>query len=117
MEFLTEKTPIGLEYFVMKQGGKTLAALSEAAPSEEVTLQVKVRNRNAEQLQAKLAAGIYKQNFQLTGFNFVSVSGSEVGKTYTITVKAPADVKTGNYKVRLFLLDNFTELSVADTME
>ena len=117
VEFLTEKTPFGLESFLMKQGGKTLAALSEASPGEEVTLQVKVRNRNAEQLQAKLAAGIYKQNSQLTGFNFVSVSGSEVGKTYTITVKAPADVKTGNYKIRLFLLDNFTELNVADTME
>lgn len=92
----TEKLPFGLDSFRLTQEGAA----------------VTVRNRDAEERRVVLAAGIYTAANQLVGFNTASVVSTRDGMEFVIPL--PKDAISADRQVRVFLLDNMTELHTLD---
>lgn len=96
VSFTTEKLPFGLDSFRLTQNGAA----------------VTIRNRGGEQRSIVLAAGIYTAANRLVGCNFVSAVSTRDGMEVSIPLPIGAIEK--DCQVRVFLLDNLTELNTLD---
>ena len=117
LSFTTQKYPFGINGYRLKQNGKYLEKLSDAAAGEDIILETVIRNRNKETKNAVIAAGWYTALNSLSGFNAVSVTSSADKEVFSMTMTLPEGIPADGCELRIFLTDGFDSLNMYDTLK
>lgn len=109
VEIKTIKPPFAIDTVTISGG----IDLEDITPNTEFNVNISISDSLLTGSKAGVFVGLYKDN-GCCGINYIEVDASIATSGYVAKLKAPADIATGDYEIRTFMVDNLQSLTLID---